>query len=165
MTPSILFVCTGNICRSPLAEVAMRIEASKRGVTCDIDSAATGRWNLNEAPDCRAQNIIQKYHPEYLPYMQKLCSRQVSKQDFSRFTHIVALDQTHLNWLNKHKPLESKAKIISLLSYLPDIDEQEVPDPYFGSEKDFEYAWVLIEKACSKLATSVFRNKPLSSLQ
>ncbi|QCE33557.1 low molecular weight phosphotyrosine protein phosphatase [Acetobacteraceae bacterium] len=156
MLPSILFVCTGNICRSPLAEISMRIEASKRGLTCDIDSAATGRWNLHERPDFRAQNIIQKYHPSQILAMEQLSSRQVTKEDFLRFTHMIALDQTHFDWLKKEKPQNANPHISLLMEYLPQTTDKNVPDPYFGSENDFEYSWSLIKEACSELAIALF---------
>lgn len=147
---SFLFVCTGNICRSPLAELAMRREARKRGLELDIDSAATGRWNLGEAPDPRACVIASRQGLD----ASTLRSRLVTVDDFSRFDHIIALDRSHLTALKKMQPRASKSHLSLMLDHIPTRMGQDVIDPYYGPDKGFVRTWEDVEAACAALANA-----------
>ncbi|UMM63663.1 low molecular weight protein-tyrosine-phosphatase [Aristophania vespae] len=146
--PSFLFVCTGNICRSPLAELAMREEARKRGLDLFIDSAGTGDWHLGYPPDPRAQAVAKR---EGLDISQ-LRARKVSTADFRKFSHIIALDKSHYKTLNRLKPAGSDAKVILLLDCVQGRKGQDVEDPYYGSDKDFDTSWHDVQEGCHALA-------------
>lgn len=135
--PAVLFVCLGNICRSPMAEGALRAEAQKAGLDIDVDSAGTGRWHIGGPPDGRAQRIARRHGADISGYR----GRQVTPQDFMRFTHIVALDRQNLAALKKMRPPGSKAELKLLLDYVPGRSGQAVADPYYGDEDAFEAAW------------------------
>lgn len=153
---SFLFVCTGNICRSPLAELAMRREASLRGLTLDIDSAATGRWNLGEAPDPRARVIASRQGLDASP----LRARLVTKEDFDRFDHIIAMDHSHLTILRQMRPHHSKARLSLMLDHIPARTGQDVIDPYYGPDEGFVTTWEDVEAACAALAKTVLGPRP-----
>ena len=147
---SFLFVCTGNICRSPLAELAMRREARERGLELDIDSAATGRWNLGEAPDPRACVIASRQGLD----ASTLRSRLVTVDDFSRFDPIIALDRSHLTVLKKMQPRTSKSHLSLMLDHIPTRMGQDVIDPYYGPDEGFVRTWEDVEAACAALANA-----------
>ncbi|MDE7540192.1 low molecular weight protein-tyrosine-phosphatase [Gluconobacter sphaericus] len=153
---SFLFVCTGNICRSPLAELAMRREASLRGLTLDIDSAATGRWNLGEAPDPRARVVASRQGLD----ASLLRARLVTKEDFDRFDHIIAMDRSHLAILRQMRPRHSKAHLSLMLDHIPTRTGQDVIDPYYGPDEGFITTWEDVEGACAALARTVLGPRP-----
>ncbi|KXV07786.1 phosphotyrosine protein phosphatase [Gluconobacter oxydans] len=153
---SFLFVCTGNICRSPLAELAMRREASLRGLTLDIDSAATGRWNLGEAPDPRARVVASRQGLDASP----LRARLVTEKDFDRFDHIIAMDRSHLAILRQMRPHHSKARLSLMLDHIPARTGQDVIDPYYGPDEGFVTTWEDVEGACAALARTVLGPRP-----
>jgi protein-tyrosine phosphatase len=136
-TPAILFVCLGNICRSPLAEAAFRAAADEAGLMAEIDSAGTGAWHIGEPPDQRAQATARRHGVDISGYR----GRQVTPRDFSRFTHIVALDHSNLRNLEALRPKDATAKISLLLDHVPERKGQEVNDPYFGDVSGFEQTW------------------------
>ncbi|MXV44870.1 low molecular weight phosphotyrosine protein phosphatase [Saccharibacter sp. 17.LH.SD] len=146
--PSFLFVCTGNICRSPLADLAMRREAEKRGLALDIDSAGTGDWHIGDLPDPRARETARRHGLN----ASILRARQVTKNDFDRFTHIIALDRSHLKALKRLKPAHSQAEIFLLLDEVEGRRGEDVVDPYFGSAEGFETTWHDVEAGCRALA-------------
>jgi protein-tyrosine phosphatase len=138
---SVLFVCTGNICRSPTAEAVLRHEAEKAGIAIHIESAGTGRWHVGCAPDDRAQ-----LHAKARGYdLSKLRARQVEPLDFERFDLIIAMDRGHLKALERMAPAQRRAKI---RLFMPDRD---VPDPYYGGPQGFEEVLDLVEAACRDL--------------
>lgn len=153
---SFLFVCTGNICRSPLAELAMRREADLRGLTLDIDSAATGRWNLEEAPDPRTCVVASKQGLDATP----LRARLVTEKDFDRFDHIVAMDRSHLAILRKMRPSHSRARLSLMLDHVPSRAGQDVIDPYYGPDEGFVTTWEDVQTACRSLASTVLGPRP-----
>ena len=121
MTPCVLFVCLGNICRSPLAEAAFREEARRLNLDVVADSAGTGGWHVGEPPDPRAQAVARRNGVD----ISSLRGRQVKPADFHRFTHIVALDEDNLANLRRLAPPDATAELSLLLdhkSYLLSID-------------------------------------------
>ncbi|MCC5977713.1 MAG: low molecular weight phosphotyrosine protein phosphatase [Salinarimonas sp.] len=135
--PAILFVCLGNICRSPLAEAALREEARRRGVALEIDSAGTGDWHVGAAPDPRAQAIARAHDVEIGHYRV----RQVTSADFTRFSHIIALDHENLANLQRLRPAAADAELSLLLDHVPGREGEPVADPYFGGPVGFAVTW------------------------
>ena len=137
MTYSVLFVCLGNICRSPLAEVALRAEARRVRLDLIIDSAGTGNWHAGEPPDPRAQAVAQKNGVD----ASALRARQVTRADFTRFTHIVAMDTDNLANLRRLAPTDATAELSLLLDHVPGREGQSVADPYYGDDEGFDVTW------------------------
>jgi protein-tyrosine phosphatase len=134
---SVLFVCLGNICRSPLAEAAFRGEAERLGLDVDADSAGTGDWHVGAPPDPRAIAAARRNGTD----IAALRARQVSPADFARFDHIVALDRRNLADLGRMRPPDAKARLSLLLDFVEGREGQAVADPYHGGDADFDAAW------------------------
>lgn len=149
MQPSILFVCLGNICRSPLAEAAFRREAERRGLAVDVDSAGTGTWNLGKAPDPRAQAVASR---EGLDISDRR-ARQVTALDFARFSHVVALDAQNLRDLQAMRPDGAGAELSLLLDHAPGREGEAVADPYHGEAADFDATWRDVEAGARGLVS------------
>jgi protein-tyrosine phosphatase len=145
---SVLFVCLGNICRSPLAEAAFRQEIERLGLKIEVDSAGTGRWHVGKPPDRRAQRIALKNGMDISTYR----ARQVKKDDFHRFTHIVALDSKNLEALEAMKPSAAMAHITLLLDHAEGRKGEAVADPYYGGEAGFEITWADVTAGARGLA-------------
>jgi len=133
----VLFVCLGNICRSPLAEAAFRAALAESGQAMVVDSAGTGGWHEGEAPDPRAQAVARQHGSEIGQYR----ARQVTEADFRRFSHIVALDRDNLAVLRRRRPADATARVSLLLDAVPGREGQSVADPYYGDASDFEVTW------------------------
>ncbi len=134
---AVLFVCLGNICRSPLAEAAFRREAERMGIDAEIDSAGTGHWHVGEAPDWRARAVALRHGVDIGSYR----ARQVKQEDFRRFSHIVALDAENLAALHALKPKDATACLSLLLDHVQGRHGEAVADPYYGREEGFEVTW------------------------
>lgn len=137
MVASVLFVCLGNICRSPLAEAAFRAEAERLGVEVEVDSAGTGDWHLGFPPDHRAQAVALRNGIDISHYR----ARQVGPADFARFDYIVALDESNLANLRALQPSDGRAVISLLLDHVPGREGAAVADPYYGDEAGFDVTW------------------------
>ncbi|WDF71947.1 low molecular weight protein-tyrosine-phosphatase [Novosphingobium sp. KACC 22771] len=144
---SVLFVCLGNICRSPLAEGAFRAAASRAGLAVHVDSAGTGGWHIGEAPDPRARAEAARHGVD----ITRLRARQVESADFRHFSHIIALDEANLADLRRLAPADASARIALLLDHLPGREGQSVADPYYGGTEDFAAAWREIAAAAEAL--------------
>jgi protein-tyrosine phosphatase len=143
----ILFVCTGNICRSPTAEAVMRrlVDDAGLGAEFVIDSAGTGGWHAGESPDARAVAVGAEHGYELTGL-----AREIEPGDFSDFDLIVGMDRHNLRALRDLTlDLESRLKLRLLLS------EEDVPDPYSGPIAAFEQALELIERGCRELLTEL----------
>ena len=147
--PSILFVCLGNICRSPLAEAALRAEAARLRLDLIGDSAGAGKWPAGEAPDERAQRTALRYGVD----ISGLRARQVRAADFRRFDHVIALDAQNLADLRRLAPTDATAELSLLLDHVPGREGQDVVDPWFGDEAGFEVTWTEVTAAARSLAT------------
>jgi protein-tyrosine phosphatase len=145
--PSILFVCLGNICRSPLAQGALRAAAGEAGVAVQIDSAGTGGWHAGNPPDPRAIGIARQHGVE----ISGLRARQVVQADFTDFTHIFALDGENLHHLLQLAPGDTPAEIALLLDMVPGREGQAVADPYYGGAEGFARTWADVTAAAEAL--------------
>jgi protein-tyrosine phosphatase len=146
--PSVLFVCLGNICRSPLAEAAFRREVQARGLDVAIDSAGTGDWNLGKAPDPRAQAVARANGID----ISGLRSRLVTPDDFIQFDHVVALDAQNLADLRAIAPTGAKAQLSLLLDHVPGREGEAVADPYYGDAAGFDTTWADVTAGAEGLA-------------
>jgi protein-tyrosine phosphatase len=151
--PSILFVCLGNICRSPLAEAALRAQSVAAGVAMTIDSAGTGDWHVGRPPDPRAQETARRHALDISGYR----ARQVTTEDFHRFGHIFALDQQNLKDLRRIEPSRHIAEVGLLMDLVPGRKGTAVIDPYYGDEDDFEQAWADVSAAAERLVKRYLR--------
>lgn len=142
-------VCMGNICRSPTAEAVFRklVNESHFADAIEIDSAGTIGSHTGSKPDPRAIELGAARGYE----LDLLRARQVTSADFDRFDYVVAMDAQNLRRLKEISPSESAHKIQLLMTFSPDAEAREVPDPYYGSAADFEHALALIEQGCAGL--------------
>jgi protein-tyrosine phosphatase len=151
MKCSVLFVCLGNICRSPLAEAAFRREAERLGLEAEIDSAGTGDWHIGYPPDPRAAAVAARNGLD----IGHLRARQVTPDDFRRFDHIVALDADNLGDLERMRPEDGKARLSLLLDHVDGREGQAVADPYYGEEPHFDAAWADVVAGAKGLAREI----------
>lgn len=147
MSRSVLFVCLGNICRSPLAEAALRAEAEQAGLEIEVDSAGTGDWHLGYPPDPRAAAVAAKHGID----ISELRARLVTAADFDRFDHVVALDAKNLADLLAMQPAGSKATLSLLLDHVPGREGEAVADPYYGEESGFDVTWAEVTEGARGL--------------
>jgi protein-tyrosine phosphatase len=149
----ILFVCMGNICRSPTAEGAFKHLLTKRAPDFAIlsDSAGTHAYHVGEPPDYRAQRAANKRDID----LSKLKARRVSPADFEAFDLILAMDEYNVESLREMGPPEYHDRIQLFLDYAPQLDQNEVPDPYYGGANGFELVLDLVEMASIGLLESL----------
>jgi protein-tyrosine phosphatase len=146
---SILFVCMGNICRSPTAEAVFRKYAEKAGLLerLHIDSAGTHDYHVGDAPDARAQQAAKRRGYD----MSKLRGRQVEAQDFFRFDYVLAMDNQNLVTLERLRPGDAQSHLGLFLEFSERYVEWEVPDPYYGGADGFERVLDMVEDAAAGL--------------
>jgi protein-tyrosine phosphatase len=149
----VLFVCLGNICRSPTAEGVLRHLAAQQAPRLDIeiDSAGTADYHIGAAPDSRSQKAASKRGID----ISGLRARQVRLEDFTRFDLILAMDRENLRELQAVKPKVSRAEVKLFLDYAPNEGLPEVPDPYYGGAGDFERVLDLTAAASRGLLASL----------
>lgn len=147
MSVSVLFVCLGNICRSPLAEAALRAEADRAGLFIEIDSAGTGDWHVGSPPDSRAQAVALRNGIDISTYR----GRQITPHDFHRFDHIFALDAENLKNLRRIRPSDGIANLRLLMDLVPGREGSSVTDPYFGEDEGFDETWEDVTRAARAL--------------
>ena len=152
---SILFVCMGNICRSPTAEGVFRATAERAGIASQlfIDSAGTGDWHVGQPPDRRALAAAKRRGYD----LAALRGRQVSIADFARFGWIFAMDEDNLRLLQALRPSEYSGHLGLFLEWVPGAAVHEVPDPYYGGPDGFERVLDLIETASEALVEHLRR--------
>lgn len=145
----ILFVCLGNICRSPMAEGVFRRVAEDAGKLhlFEIDSAGMGDWHKGEAPDHRAQKAALGRGVD----ISGQAARKVELEDFEDFDLVLAMDGSNIEDLHDIAPHAARAKIRRFLDYAPHVGTQDVPDPYYGGTEGFDRALDLIEAAAQGL--------------
>lgn len=143
---AILMVCLGNICRSPMAEAAMRYHAEKAGLGIMVDSAGTAAYHIGKAPDERGQQVVLQNAGADMSHYK---ARRVQVEDFNRFDTIYAMDSQNLRDLENIRPANCKAKLGLLLEEVG--QPQSVADPYYGDISDFETVWSQVSAACEAI--------------
>jgi protein-tyrosine phosphatase len=144
----LLFVCLGNICRSPVAEGIMLHLNSKYNYGFDIDSAGTAGYHIGEAPDRRTIANAKKNGVD----LSTLRARQFTAVDFKKFDLIFAMDQSNYQTIcSLASNNEEKTKVKLFLDFVNTDAKKEVPDPYYGNEEGFENVFQLVYMACEKL--------------
>jgi protein-tyrosine phosphatase len=141
----ILFVCLGNICRSPTAEVVFRVVASREApdIALEVDSAGTAGYHVGEAPDQRTRQAAARRGYD----LSALQARVVEPRDFEYFDLILAMDRQNLRALERRAPPQARDRLRLFLEFAPDTGISEVPDPYYGGANGFEDVLDLIEAA------------------
>jgi len=149
----ILFVCMGNICRSPTAEGVFTDLVAKRNLTdyFKIDSAGTHAYHIGDAPDLRAQKAARDRGVE----LKHLRARKVVVGDFEEFDHILVMDDENYQVIDEACPAEFKHKLRHFLDYAPHINTREVPDPYYGGSYGFERVLDMAEAASEGLLAAL----------
>jgi protein-tyrosine phosphatase len=132
----VLFVCLGNICRSPTAEGVFRhlLTQDAPELQVEVDSAGTAGYHIGEPPDLRSQRAAMRRGID----LGSLRARQVAPADFAHFDFILAMDRGNLRELEAMRPKDSRAKLQLFLQYAPDVGRLDVPDPYYGDAGGFE---------------------------
>jgi protein-tyrosine phosphatase len=145
----ILFVCTGNICRSPTAEGVARGLAAKHGVDhlFEFDSAGTHGYHVGDPPDPRTVAAARRRGYD----LSSLRARRVTEFDFIRFDHVLAMGRDHLESLQRVCPRSHENKLGLFLDFSERFGEEEVPDPYYGGIQGFEHVLDLVEDAATQL--------------
>lgn len=151
MTTRILFVCLGNICRSPTAHGVFQALADQAGADVYVESAGTGGWHVGDPPDRRAaaEAAARGYD------LSALRAQQVTRADFARFDRIIAMDHANLMALERMRPIDSTTRVELFLGYAKDVDRNEVPDPYY--EGGFDLVLDLVEAASRGLLDDLER--------
>lgn len=149
----VLFVCMGNICRSPTAHGVFRELVKQRNLhdRIHIDSAGTHAYHVGEPPDRRAQATATQRGVD----LSDLRARSVSDKDFEKFDYILAMDEANYAALINTCPQDAKAKIALFMSFAPHLNRREVPDPYYGGLKGFENVFDMIEHAANGLLAEI----------
>jgi protein-tyrosine phosphatase len=141
----VLFVCTGNICRSPTAEGVLRRLAEKMNIPVQVESAGTHDYHVGNPPDARAQK-----HARGRGYdLSAQRARQLRRRDFEEFDLLVAMDRGHLEIMQGHCPPQHQGKLRML------VNGHDVPDPYYGGPEGFEQVLDMVEAACLGLLSEI----------
>jgi low molecular weight protein-tyrosine phosphatase len=149
----ILFVCLGNICRSPMAEGVFRRVVEEEGLIdrFEIDSAGLGDWHIGQAPDHRAQSAARSRGID----ISGQSARQIEDEDFDRFDLLLVMDRSNYAELKGRAPAQARAKIRPFLEFASHVGTKDVPDPFFGGAEGFDHALDLIEAAARGLLASI----------
>ena len=150
---SVLFVCLGNICRSPTAHGLFRNLVAKRGYASSIyiDSAGTGDWHIGRPPDQRATAKAAERAID----LSDLRARQVTAADFDQFDYILAMDSQNLSNLKTMCPSGFSKYLGLFLEFADEFSEQEVPDPYYGGDQGFELVLDMVQNGCEGLLADI----------
>lgn len=149
----VLFVCMGNICRSPTAEgvFARHVQDANLANVIEIDSAGTHAYHIGEAPDLRSQKAALKRGID----LSSLKARRAKAEDFDTFDYVLAMDRDNEGGLQAICPVDAKHKLHLFLSYAPSLEHDEVPDPYYGGSMGFERVLDMIEEASAGLLQDI----------
>ena len=151
-SPSLLLVCMGNICRSPLAEGILRQRAHEAGLVLQLDSAGTHAYHIGQPPDPRARDVARQRGAA----IDDLRARQVVAEDFQRFDHLLVADRSNLAELSRQFP-QYAGRAALLLEFAEVRPEIEVPDPYYGDLRDFESVFDLLDRAAQGVLAKLAR--------
>lgn len=145
----VLFVCMGNICRSPTAQGVFQRLIEQTGLIqeIEIDSAGTHAYHVGNPPDPRAQAVALRRGID----LSKLRARRITGSDFIQYDYILAMDQDNLSALQLHCPPEHRYKLRLYMDFAPELKTRDVPDPYYGGQTGFEQVLDLVETAAEGL--------------
>ena len=144
---SILFVCLGNICRSPMAEGAFRKRADEAGLDVTIDSAGTANYHVGDPPDERAIETARDNDVD----ISMLRGRRIKADDFRNFSHIVVMDEQNRADVEALRPDDGNATVMMALDPVPGQQGRAIADPWYGDETDFAATWKEVDAAASAL--------------
>ena len=149
----VLFVCMGNICRSPTAEGVFRYLVSEQGLAekIETDSAGTHAYHVGEPPDGRAQSAARQRGVD----LSDLRARRVMLGDYESFDYILAMDEGNYEILISQSPAHAKPKIRMFMEFASERTEKEVPDPYYGGQKGFDIVFDMVEAASKGLIDDI----------
>ncbi len=154
----ILFVCLGNICRSPMAEAIFNGLIQKYGLAgfIESDSAGTSDYHIGEPPDSRTLGVVHKYQLK-LDHQ----GRQFTTGDFNKFNYIIAMDESNLSNIQRQLPKSAdNKKILLMREFDEQADSQSVPDPYWSSEDGFEEVYQILHRSCQNFINYLKKNHP-----
>lgn len=154
---SVLFVCMGNICRSPTAEGVFTRKVTEAGLISRIriDSAGTHAYHIGNPPDPRTMQAAQRRGYD----LSALRARKVEVADFSRFDYVLAMDEDNLAILERMKPVASSSRVGLFMEFAPGYGIREVPDPYYGGPAGFEQVLDMVEAAAEGLLETIRRER------
>ena len=152
----VIFICMGNICRSPTAEAVFRHQVEQAGLAEQIliDSAGTHDYHIGDPPDARTQRAAKLRGYD----MSQLRGRQVVAGDFYRFDYVLAMDEANLDILKRLRPRDAQSHLGLFLEFAERQTEREVPDPYFGGADGFERVLDMVEDAAAGLLKHIRQN-------
>ncbi|MET3941354.1 protein-tyrosine phosphatase [Paenibacillus sp. PvP094] len=153
----VLFVCLGNICRSPMAEAVLRHKIEERGLQhqIQVDSAGTGDWHIGKPPHEGTRKLLDSLQISYAD----MAARQFGSADFEQFDYIVCMDNSNVANVRKITG-GAEADIMKFMDLLPNESLREVPDPYFTG--NFEEVYKLVEAGCNVLLEQIQKDHSLA---
>ncbi|MBH0231221.1 low molecular weight protein-tyrosine-phosphatase [Halobacillus yeomjeoni] len=152
----VLFVCLGNICRSPMAEAIFKHQIEEEGLKdrIQVDSAGIGHWHIGSLPHEGTRKILDDKQISY----EGMAARQVKESDWDDFDYIIAMDNKNISDLQAIRE-KNGVTVAKLLDFVPESDEGNVPDPYFTG--NFEYVYDLVTQGCTQLLEQIKKDHHL----